>query len=272
MGKVLIEKLLYSCSDIKELIVLVRPKRGKNGRQRIEEFTKLEASFFGKKRSNGFNSLLTLQIFKRIKNEKPDVLKKIFPVYGEITEPNLGLIEEHLRHIIANTNIVFHLAASLKLEYTLKPNILINLTGTKNVVDVAKQMKNLVMLVHTSTAFCNVEHETVEEKVYDYPHKPLDIIRAAEWMSEETMAKIQTDMLGLHPNTYTYTKRLAEILVRDEFIKNNLPACIVRPSIVTPAFWEPVVGWVDSLNGPPGIGIVRTSFFNFVEFFITNNY
>lgn len=52
----------------------------------------------------------------------------------------------------------------------------------------------------------------------------------------------------------SYTKRLAEILCQDEFNACNLPICIVRPSIVTPAFWEPVIGWVDSMNGPPGIG------------------
>ncbi len=255
MGKVLIEKILYSCSDIKQLIVLMRPKRGKNGRQRVEEFTKLEVNIKNKKVNEKYKKKI-VQIFKRIRDEKPEVFNKILPVYGEITQPNLGLIDEDLRHIIANTNIIFHLAASLKLEATLKPNILINLTGTTNVVDIAKQMKNLVMLIHTSTAFCNVEHETVEEKVYDYPDRPLDVVRAAEWMSEESMAKIQKDILGVHPNTYTYTKRLAEILIRDEYVENNLPACIVRPSVVTPAFWEPVIGWVDSLNGSPGIGIV----------------
>lgn len=50
---------------------------------------------------------------------------------------------------------------------------------------------------------------------------------------------------------YSYTKRLAEILVRDEY--KNIPSCIVRPSVVTPAIWEPFPGWVDSLNGPIGI-------------------
>lgn len=44
LGKVLIEKLLYSCSDVKQLIVLMRPKRGKNARQRVDDFLKLEAS------------------------------------------------------------------------------------------------------------------------------------------------------------------------------------------------------------------------------------
>lgn len=46
MGKVLIEKLLYSCSDIKEVIVLMRAKRGKTGKQRVNEFSKLPVSKF----------------------------------------------------------------------------------------------------------------------------------------------------------------------------------------------------------------------------------
>lgn len=69
-------------------------------------------------------------------------------------------------------------------------------------------------------------------------------------------------LIAPHPNTYTYTKRLAEILVRDEY--PNLPICICRPSIVTPSYEEPMPGWVDSLNGPIGImvgggkGVIRS--------------
>jgi fatty acyl-CoA reductase len=44
MGKVLIEKLLYSCSEVKELIVLMRPKRGKSVNQRRDDFAKLPVS------------------------------------------------------------------------------------------------------------------------------------------------------------------------------------------------------------------------------------
>jgi alcohol-forming fatty acyl-CoA reductase len=44
MGKVLIEKLLYSCSDVKQLIVLMRAKKGKSGPERVEEFSKLPVS------------------------------------------------------------------------------------------------------------------------------------------------------------------------------------------------------------------------------------
>lgn len=44
MGKVLIEKLLYSCSDLKEIIVLMRAKRNKSAKQRVEDFKKLPVS------------------------------------------------------------------------------------------------------------------------------------------------------------------------------------------------------------------------------------
>ena len=44
MGKVLVEKLLYSCSDVKEIMILLRPKKGKSPLQRVEEFKKSPVS------------------------------------------------------------------------------------------------------------------------------------------------------------------------------------------------------------------------------------
>lgn len=196
-------------------------------------------------------------MFKRIIDEKPEVMRKILPVWGDSTQPDLGLNAEQLLYVIEHTQIVFHLAASLKLEAPLRPNVLMNLTATKYVLDLAKRMGKLIQMVHTSTAFCNVEQERLEEKVYDFEHQPLELIRCAEWMTDEAMAIVQKEVLGVHPNTYTYTKKLAEILVRDEYVASNLPVCIARPSIVTPSNSEPIPGWVDSLNGPPGICMVR---------------
>ena len=39
LGKVLVEKLLRSCPDIKTLYLLMRPKSGKDIRIRLQEFT-----------------------------------------------------------------------------------------------------------------------------------------------------------------------------------------------------------------------------------------
>lgn len=164
----------------------------------------------------------------------------------------MGLSDSVLARVLANTNIVFHLAATLRLEAKLKDAIDMNTTGTKRVIALCKRMPKLEAFLHLSTAFCYCDqvHNYNEirvpprikndsfllsfqpvlfEKVYECPHNPHDLIRTAEWMDEKTLELITPNLLKPHPNTYTYSKRLAEALVRDE--NNNLPCAIVRPSI-----------------------------------------
>ncbi|XP_051862046.1 putative fatty acyl-CoA reductase CG5065 isoform X1 [Drosophila albomicans] len=243
MGKVLLEKLLYSCHSLKEVIIICRPKRGKAPESRLEEMFKLP-------------------IFQRIRDERPEMLKKVTIYQGDVTYDLLGLSGDSLKHVVDNTNIVFHMAATLKLEGNLRDAIDMNLLGTQRALNVAKQMKQLEAFVHLSTAFCNCDQEVMYEKVYEFPHKPEDLMRLAEWMDVKTLDAITPDLLKPHPNTYTYSKRLAEILVRDHY--ETMPVIIARPSIVSPSAYEPVPGWVDNLNGPTGLmvgagkGVIRS--------------
>ncbi|XP_017839779.1 putative fatty acyl-CoA reductase CG5065 isoform X1 [Drosophila busckii] len=247
MGKVLLEKLLYSCHSLKEVIIIVRPKRGKTPETRLEEMFKLP-------------------IFQRIKDERPHMLKKVTIYQGDVTYDLLGLSGDSLKHVVDSTNIVFHMAATLKLEGNLRDAIDMNLLGTQRTLNVAKQMKQLEAFVHLSTAFCNCDQEVMYEKVYDFPHKPEDLMRLAEWMDVKTLDAITPDLLKPHPNTYTYSKRLAELLVRDHY--ESMPVIIARPSIVTPAVAEPLPGWVDNMNGPTGVligagkGVIRSMICN----------
>lgn len=39
MGKVLIEKILYSCPGVEKILLLMRPKKGKSGEERVDEFS-----------------------------------------------------------------------------------------------------------------------------------------------------------------------------------------------------------------------------------------
>lgn len=48
MGKVMVEKLLYSCSGVKSIYILIRSKRGKSPKQRIEDMWQLPVSKFNK--------------------------------------------------------------------------------------------------------------------------------------------------------------------------------------------------------------------------------
>lgn len=151
------------------------------------------------------------QVFHRIANERPELFQKIVPVYGDITSPKLGLSDEHYRKVVESAQIVYHMAASLKLEATLKPNVEMNLTGTKHVIDMCKEMPKLLVAIHLSTAFCNCDQEVLEEKVYDWKQEPMELIRCAEWMNEDTMVS-----MNLHFASGALT------LLRDYFQKFKL--------------------------------------------------
>ncbi|CAG2058109.1 unnamed protein product, partial [Timema podura] len=57
-------------------------------------------------------------------------------------------------------------------------------------------------------------------------------------------------ILGDWPNTYTFTKAIAENILRKT--ANDLPISIVRPSQVAGTLKEPLIGWIDNIYGPIG--------------------
>ena len=58
------------------------------------------------------------------------------------------------------------------------------------------------------------------------------------WMDTESLNTLTPKMIGNRPNTYTYTKSIAEALLKDEY--GTLPVAIFRPSIVGATYTEPV--------------------------------
>ena len=57
------------------------------------------------------------------------------------------------------------------------------------------------------------------------------------WMSEDVMDTLTPNLIRPRPNTYTYTKALAEHLLLEE--RGDTPVAIVRPSIVGASWKEP---------------------------------
>ncbi|XP_069692562.1 putative fatty acyl-CoA reductase CG5065 [Periplaneta americana] len=243
MGKVLLEKLLFGCPDLRVIYILVRSKRYKSAETRTEE-------------------MLKIPLFDRLRNERPDALQKILPVQGDITQEELGLTPDNKARIQEEVSVVFHCAATLRLEARLKDAVEMNTAGTWRLLQLARGMRSLKAFVHLSTAFCHCDLQELEERTYAAPVDPRDVMRVVQWMDETSLDTITPSLIQPHPNTYTYTKRLAEQLVSSQF--PDLPVVIARPSIVTPAWKEPLPGWVDNLNGPIGLlvgggkGVIRS--------------
>lgn len=79
---------------------------------------------------------------------------------------------------------------------------------------------------------------------------PTQITSLVDTLNEDLVDSITSKLVGTRPNTYTFTKALAEYWLKEN--KGNLPLVIVRPSIVLSSIYGPLKGWVDNWNGPTG--------------------
>uniref|UniRef100_A0A8C0T4H4 Fatty acyl-CoA reductase n=1 Tax=Canis lupus familiaris TaxID=9615 RepID=A0A8C0T4H4_CANLF len=243
LGKVLLEKLLRSCPKVNSVYVLVRQKAGQTPQERVEE-------------------VISGKLFDRLRDENPDFREKVIAINSELTQPKLALSEEDKEIIIDSINIIFHCAATVRFNENLRDAVQLNVIATRQLILLAQQMKNLEVFMHVSTAYAYCNRKHIDEVVYPPPVDPKKLIDSLEWMDDGLVNDITPKLIGDRPNTYIYTKALAEYVVQQEGAKLNV--AIVRPSIVGASWKEPFPGWIDNFNGPSGLfiaagkGILRT--------------
>lgn len=68
---------------------------------------------------------------------------KLVPVMGDLSEIRLGLSDGDYNMLAKNVSIVFHVAATVRFDEPLYDAIIKNVRGTREVVQLARQMKNL---------------------------------------------------------------------------------------------------------------------------------
>ncbi|RZC36968.1 NAD binding 4 domain containing protein, partial [Asbolus verrucosus] len=202
-------------------------------------------------------------LFDLVKAQNCDALQKIKVVTGDVAELNLGLSAEDRRLLIEEINIVFHSAASVRFDEPLSKAVFLNTRGTREVAWLALDMKNVEVLVHISTTYCNIDREVIKEQLYPAHADWEKTIEIAENVDKHTLNVLTSKYIHPLPNTYTFTKSLAEHVVHD-LLAGKVPVVIFRPSIVGCTLAEPFPGWVDNFNGPVGLsiatgkGLIRT--------------
>lgn len=235
VGKAIVEKLLRSCSNLSTIYLLVREKKGVTPNQRFADYT---------------NHL----IFTSLLEKSPDRFQKLRLIKGDVLEDGLGLDDSDRKELVENVNIVIHCAATVKFTLPLKESIEFNVVGTYRLLELGKEMKNLVSFVHVSTAYCQEIGTVLEERGYATEHDPINIIRMTQVLDETCMELIRPNLMrGNHSNTYTYTKSLAEVLVSK--YQDVLPIAIARPAIIICAKNEPFSGYTEYKHGPNGVGL-----------------
>ncbi|XP_018574204.1 fatty acyl-CoA reductase wat-like [Anoplophora glabripennis] len=231
LGQILVEKLLRSC-PVSTVYVLMRKKKGKDIEVRLQE-------------------IFDNHLFSRMKKNCPDFRAKVVAIEGDCALPDLGLSDQDKKLLIDEVNIVFHVAATVRFDEKLKTAVATNVRATRDLLLLVKQMPHVKSYLHVSTAYSNCIHDVIEERVYPPAMGYKDLIEISECLDSLLLDNMQSHFLGNYPNTYVYSKQVAEDVVKQ--LTKDFPAGIFRPSIVISTYKEPIRGWINNFYGATGV-------------------
>ncbi|KAL1456494.1 hypothetical protein WDU94_001225 [Cyamophila willieti] len=245
MGKVFIEKILRCYPEVGAIYILMRPKKNKTVKERIEDQFQDE-------------------LFDRLKREQSDILlRKVNFISGDLNEPLLGLSTCDQDLIRTRVHVIVHAAASLRMDELVKDAFTLNVEATKQLLELATQCTQLKAFVHVSTLYTHSYRYDFEEKFYPTRITYDEMQQLFETTNCEETEILTPILYGRdYNNSYSFTKALGESVV--EKYVHRLPLSMVRPAIVVSTWKEPIVGWVNNLYGPGGVtagaalGVVRT--------------
>ncbi|KAJ8706209.1 hypothetical protein PYW08_010835 [Mythimna loreyi] len=228
LGKQFVEKLFRSC-EVKKVYLLLRSKKGKTIQQRLAY-------------------ILKDPLYDTVRRKKPDFVSRIVPVEGDVAELRLGLADKEWDNITKEVNVIVHMAATVNFQEPLHIAGITNVRGTRELIELGKQCHNLKLFNHISTAFAHATvpriNGDVKEQFYPCPVAPHVFLELIANIDEERLTSITPALIKDWPNTYTFTKAIAEELVRTS--AGDLPVCIVKPPVVVSSLVEPSPGWIDN--------------------------
>jgi 1-acyl-sn-glycerol-3-phosphate acyltransferase len=227
IGKVVLEELLRRRQelDLDKVFLLIRP--GKKNPSPLGRFQDEVAS------SGCFQFL------------QEDWTDRIVVVAGDLTQDHCGISESDRKTLAREATHIINCAASVEFDLPMQLAASSNILSSLNVLALAKQCPRLQSMVSVSTAyvtpFRQSEGKAIGEHLAPLRRPARDIYRdILEGRKTERELLSETG----HPNTYTFTKCLAEHLLEEN--KGQVPLKIVRPSIVSAAWRYPFAGWIDS--------------------------
>ncbi|KAJ9587815.1 hypothetical protein L9F63_018739 [Diploptera punctata] len=232
LGQLMVEKLLRTCSNLDMIYVLVRPKKGKNEEDRLKQI------FDG-------------HLFEPLKKLRPDFLSKVRLICGDCRNPCLGLSAEDVNLLKQKLNFIFHIAATVRFDQHIHTAYDINVGATVDLIQIAKEAQNLKAFVHISTAYSNCPRKVIDECFYEPSMRWRELRQLVDSLDDESLSALTPLIIDKWPNTYSFTKCLAEDAIRD--LGKDLPIAIVRPSVVVSTAKEPLSNWINNVYGAGGV-------------------
>ncbi|HEV7504753.1 MAG TPA: AMP-binding protein [Thermoanaerobaculia bacterium] len=254
VGRVLVEKLLWSVPDVGKLLLLIRSGRDQSAEERLR------------------SEVLGSEVMDRLRVRHGDdwnawAASRVEFVPGDLGQDFFGLDPEWYATLCGSVDMVVASAATVTFDERLDRALELNTRGAGRTLALARDAGN-VPLLHVSTCFVSGTREGV------VPERVLQALPAGHeggFDLDTTLAALsevcrrisdrvdtidtgppfvaagleQARRYGFH-DVYTLTKALGELLlVRDQ---GAVPITIVRPAIVESAVEQPFAGWIDAIR------------------------
>uniref|UniRef100_A0A0E0KPD3 Fatty acyl-CoA reductase n=1 Tax=Oryza punctata TaxID=4537 RepID=A0A0E0KPD3_ORYPU len=251
---VMVEKILRVQPEVKKLYLLVRAQDAAAAEERVltEIIGKGLFDVLRKQHGAAFHSFIK---------------EKVCPLAGDVMHENFGLGTSEILRIAQEIDIIVNGAATTNFMERYDVALATNTAGVVHICQFAKQCVNLKVLLHVSSAYVAGEQAgLLLEKPFQIGEAlrqgyRLDIEAELQLVdriksklrtksSDKKLEKITMKKLGLKramhfgwPNTYVLTKAMGEMLLQQ--LGQELPVVIVRPSMITSTFQDPMPGWIE---------------------------
>jgi len=162
----------------------------------------------------------------------------------DLSLANAGIAPEQRETLTGRVTHVINCAASVQFDLPLQDAATANVSTALQVLELAKDCRQLESLVNVSTAYVtphSSDARAVTEELVPLPWPAADAYDAiVRGEANEQALLTETG----HPNTYTLTKCIAEHLLCER--QADTPLTLVRPSIISVSMHQPFPGWIDS--------------------------
>ena len=149
--------------------------------------------------------------------------------------------DDSARMLAGRVTHVIHCAASVRFDQSLATAAEANITVALELLEFAKRCRRLDKMVSVSTAYVTPHREgPLDEELVPLPFDAEQLYTDILAGRDARKAFAATG----HPNTYTFTKCMAEHLLLNR--REHVSIVLVRPSIVSATWRQPFPGWIDS--------------------------
>jgi fatty acyl-CoA reductase len=270
IGKVWLEHVLSEVPEIGKVYLLVRRQRHSTARRRFERI--VEAS----------------PVFDRLearygKDLSAFLAEKLEVVEGDVSLPGLGIDDRARQRLAGVIDLVVNSSGLTDFNPDLRDALASNVEPAAHLVEFLRASDHAALL-HLSTCYVvgardgrvaedlkpNYTPAGVDDFNFDRELLSLrELVRKVEEraQSPEVEAALRRQALGrLHenqrlgwPNTYTFTKSLAESLLATR--GTGMPIAVVRPSIVETSIEQPFRGWNEGINTSAPLSYLLGTYF-----------